>query len=459
MRLLEAEMKMEQVLKGFMVELDIDTKNSSIAGHSLDICLKLVAPEFSHKPWNRHKEFLLFLEGRGVANVLFAYKDSRFGCLSRAAAVLVYIFKHLVDFLDQNPGLNNRLACLAREVLALPYLKPVMVVFACLGVYLVEPFYARTIEKGATHSQLKQFYKDLYTSMGALVKEDYFTLPKPQLNGVSEELFSGVKQNYGEVVLEAVIEVAGQHKEEVTKLTNLMMPEIRTVLARQRRDYGIHEESFPMQYPVENQASNIDDTPVHNIGMERQYGKVDHRLHKLGSLAAVSRSIILQRTQTMREGQGPSFRGFKAAVQDKRDLELVWSGKTQKKFQEGSSEKQELALKVERKRLDMMDNLKANGGPFTDADEVDTFLEQAMDPKVKQRRMKMELQFARDSSTLLPKVDPLFKIQITLPTGKRRDKTAGEFGQALKCFLGKRADRSMLEYSKFVESLDKLVTT
>jgi hypothetical protein len=89
MRLLEAEMKMEQILKGFMVDLDIDTKNSSIAGQSLDICLKLVAPEFSHKPWNRNKEFVLFLQERGVANVLFAYKDSRFGCLSRAAAVLI----------------------------------------------------------------------------------------------------------------------------------------------------------------------------------------------------------------------------------------------------------------------------------------------------------------------------------------------------------------------------------
>ena len=41
--------------------------------------------------------------------------------------------------------------------------------------------------------------------------------------------------------------------------------------------------------------------------------------------------------------------------------------------------------------------------------------------KIKQQRMKREIQFARESSTTLPSVDPLFKVQITFPTGKRRD--------------------------------------
>ena len=71
-RMLEAEMKMDQVLKGITVEFEIDTKNSSLAGQALDMCLKLVAPEYSHKPWNGHKEFIHFLEQRNVSSVLFA---------------------------------------------------------------------------------------------------------------------------------------------------------------------------------------------------------------------------------------------------------------------------------------------------------------------------------------------------------------------------------------------------
>lgn len=79
--------------------------------------------------------------------------------------------------------------------------------------------------------------------------------------------------------------------------------------------------------------------------------------------------------------------------------------------------------------------------------------------KAKKARMKLELQFARDSSTLLPKVDPLFKVQVTLPSGKRRDKSPVEFGEALKAFLGKKGDRSALDYSSFRESMEKFVPT
>ena len=49
--------------------------------------------------------------------------------------------------------------------------------------------------------------------------------------------------------------------------------------------------------------------------------------------------------------------------------------------------------------------------------------------------MKKEKRFARKSSTTLPSVDSLFKIQVTLPSGKRRNKNAKEFGESLKVFL------------------------
>ncbi|KAJ4945964.1 hypothetical protein JOQ06_023642 [Pogonophryne albipinna] len=399
MRLLEADMKMEQVLQSFMVDLDVDSKNASVAGQALDMCLKLVAPEYAHKPWNRYREFLLFLEQRQVSSVLLSYKDSRFGCLSRAAAVLIYHFGHLTEFLSQNPHINNRLACLVREVMELPYLKVVLMVFACLGVHLVEHFYARTIEKDATHTQLREFYKGLHTGLGEPISDNYTTFTTPEYPVV----FSRVKKTYTEEVLNSVSDVAAEHLDEVKKLTDLMQPHLQTVLARQRRDYGIDEETFPMDYPVSEQA-NIDDTPVHNIGMERQCGKVDYRLKMLGTLNAVSRSIILQKSQELRDGQIPSFR----------------------------DQKQEMAQRKERKRLDMLDTLNSRGGPFTDSGEVEKFLvDESLNNNAKLQRMKLEVQFARGSTTLLPRVDPIFRIQVTLPSGKRRVTTAQEFGDAL----------------------------
>ena len=458
LRLVESEMKLETLVQSFMVDLDVDTKNSSIAGQALDMCLKLVAPELSHKPWNKNREFRQFLEKKGVTSVLFAYKDGRFGCLSRAAAVLLYHYDHLGDFLAENPHINNRLACLVREVMELPYLKVVFVVFACLGVHMVEPFYARTIKKGATHSELKKFYKTLHTSLGETASNIFISFEKPQFGGVSDKLFNAVKKSYGEDVLMSVTDVAEQHKGEVMKLTKLLLPEMRKVLARQRRDYGIDEDAFPAQYPVEEQADNIDDTPVHNIGMERQCGKIDYRLHKLGTLESVSMAIILQRSEDLRSGKTPSFRGFKAAAMAKKELQLFWSDQMKKRFSEGADEKQEMALKQERKRLTMLEILKTSGGPFTAAEEVSIFIDDSdVDSKTKQKRMKLEIQFARESTTLLPKVDPLFRIQKTLPGGKRCDKTGEEFAEALMAYLGKKGDRLGLEYNRFQECLDKLV--
>ena len=152
LRLLESEMKMDELVKGFMVDLDVDSKNGSVAGHSIDMCLRLVAPEFNAKPWNKNKQFLQFLEERGDHAVLFSYKDNRFGCLPRAAAVLLFHWDHLREFLSLNPDINNRLACLVREVMELPYLQPVLAAVACLGVHLIEPFYANTISTTSTHS-------------------------------------------------------------------------------------------------------------------------------------------------------------------------------------------------------------------------------------------------------------------------------------------------------------------
>ena len=103
-----------------------------------------------------------------------------------------------------------------------------------------------------------------------------------------------------------------------------------------------------------------------------------------------------------------------------------------------------------------MEQLKQKNGPFTNAEEVETFLKSEITDKEKQARMKREIQFARDSSTTLPRVDPIFKIQVMMANKKRRDKTAYEFGESLMVYLGRKADRSVLEYQAFQQSLREL---
>ena len=76
-------MNMEEVVQTFIVELNYDTKNSSIAGQALHMIPRLFASEYSHKPLRRHGE-LIISTGHWDWMSLFRHKDSRFGLLSRA---------------------------------------------------------------------------------------------------------------------------------------------------------------------------------------------------------------------------------------------------------------------------------------------------------------------------------------------------------------------------------------
>ena len=79
---------------------------------------------------------------------------------------------------------------------------------------------------------------------------------------------------------------------------NMMLPELRKVLGRQRRDYCLDETAFPPQFRVEDQAANVDNYPVTNLEMERFCGTVDYREKKLKTLAAVSRSMVMAKLRT-----------------------------------------------------------------------------------------------------------------------------------------------------------------
>ena len=76
--------------------------------------------------------------------------------------------------------------------------------------------------------------------------------------------------------------------------------------------------------------------------------------------------------------------------------------------------KQEAALGQERKRLIALEILKGIDGPSTNAEEVEEYVQKDIPEKEKQNRLKKELTFARDSSTTLPRVDLLFRVQVTL---------------------------------------------
>ena len=116
--------------------------------------------------------------------------------MSCAAGVLLFNLPYLKMFLDQNPQINNRLACLVRDLLDLPYLRVVFAVFAAVGVHVIEPFYCKTIDINSTHSSLKEFYTLLLSDLNRVADETFFTMEFPVFQSVSLDTFSGVTASY-----------------------------------------------------------------------------------------------------------------------------------------------------------------------------------------------------------------------------------------------------------------------
>ena len=98
---------------------------------------------------------------------------------------------------------------------------------------------------------------------------------------------------------------------------------------------------------------------------------------------------------------------------------------------------------------------------FTDVAAIDEFLanDNTITPEDKKKRMKMEVQYARDTSMSIPRSNPIFQIRTKKQQGKKaRDLTAEEFGENLKSLINKKMAAMGKEVSiaDFVSTLDTL---
>ena len=83
----EDKVGMDNIFKGFLVEVGIDPKQDSVAIASIKWMLALFGPDNLSKPWNYHNEFLEYLNQNNRKSFLINVEDARFGCLSRCAAI------------------------------------------------------------------------------------------------------------------------------------------------------------------------------------------------------------------------------------------------------------------------------------------------------------------------------------------------------------------------------------
>ena len=155
-------MGMQNILRGFLFDIDIDQRKDFASISTISCCLCLLGPENINKPWNYYKDLFTFLLRKDCTLHLFLLKDARFGALSKSFAIMCFHWDDFNVFLSTHEHITNKLACLVRDALWLEYIRVVVAVTAVIGVQLISPYHVMTISNKSAHSSLQLFFENLY---------------------------------------------------------------------------------------------------------------------------------------------------------------------------------------------------------------------------------------------------------------------------------------------------------
>ena len=354
---------------------------------------------------------------------------------------------------------------MVRSALNHEYIKVVISSVASIGIHLIEPFYVKTISIDATHHSLKEFFTSLYDSLRRpdIVDRSFFEFNVPKLDGVSSDLFAGVKKDaYGHNVVTSVKQIASAYENECISLVKVILPDLAEVLARQRgKYYGFGD--YPSEYPVFDQVEGgrIDKAPVNNLEMERRCGDMDNKLkRKSNNLEAASSSIVINKVFAMMPdlSELPDFHTMGPVVKKIDEIKMEWSERQKVLSAAGLNNKEAELLLKEQKKLNDLQLLRDAGGPYVSADEVDTYLAGNDEPTIKSQRMRREVSYARDTSVSFPRSHAVFRIMNT-SVKPRRLLTPHEFGENLKIYLGKKEGRNFVTMDDYRQAVADLSNT
>ena len=190
--------------------------------------------------------------------------------------------------------------------------------------------------------------------------------------------------------------------------------------------------------------------------MESQCGDTDHRLKKKSKLEVFSRGTVLRYSSNLRDSvPSAEFRKMGPVVQILKDIKFNWTKRQLELQSLGLIKKEANLLHVENRKLNILEKLKKQGGPFSCEEEINAYLDSGENSKIILSRMKDEVTYARDTCSSLPKANKIFRIFNT--QGRKRTLlTSQEFGNNLKVLLGKKQQRHTVTLNDFKAVLDSI---
>jgi len=238
----------------------------------------------------------------------------------------------------------------------------------------------------------------------------------------------------------------------------MLLPKLADGFQRQKGDifgFGLSDEESDIALSGMD-SEKLESAPIHNLDSERAVGFISYELKHRGAknLKCASTVQVKAKSQDLIESQSSgSFREYgNIAKFTIPAIMKAWDEQQKRLQQQGLSDKEIANLALDKRRNNDLNELKKHGGPFTKDSDVDELLKSNMTEDEKQKRLYLEIRYARDTALSVPKQSDMFRLL------KDRKKLASSvYGANLKAYLSNlscKADVTMTDLNSVLDGMN-----
>ena len=146
-------------------------------------------------------------------------------------------------------------------------------------------------------------------------------------------------------------------------------------------------------------------------------------------------------TQHLVKDTAEPLSAFRPQQKQVNQLKIKFKDRQNELHQAGLDEKAAQMVQKEAFQHKLLRNLKADGRPFDSVEDIEKYMRTEKSEKEKQKRLKMEVQYCRDTSARLLHSNKLFNIMKPKGQGKKETLSSSQFSKNLKLYFGKVSDQ------------------
>ena len=430
--------------------------NESVVEQWMDCLTRLVTHDFDHKSWNYSKQFDIFI--CPLKNAAKRLQKERFNSRNYTAMISLFLDRHVSEFLNKFTNITNSLACIVRSFEGLEYLRVLAAVIVIIGVQLVEPYLSLTTSSTTTWEKLVLAFPTLYTDLTSTKPELLLDLTAPAFSFISKERFKHCL--YPSVLLQPTVEIIEAYRSDICMTLKILLPMMAHGWKQQRGEmfeFGGMDSGEKSTMIIKNfDQEKLQTAPVHNIDSERAVGSVNYGLKIRGNkqIKAVSSSMVKAGAAELLEGRVVDKHYTKLTKVGGAipEILLKWEKEQADLKKKGMEAKEISNISVDKQRNSDLSVLTEHSGPFTKPEQVNEyFKDNTVSENVKNKRLYLEVRYAKNSSLSFPKVSEVFRLK-----RKGKNLASEEYTTNLATYLGKITCNVNMQFSDFTEALTKI---